>query len=146
MVALDVVSGNDYARNIPSKLLLTLDFGLSKNLDVIKPLKLKSDVRKVVGAYASAIMQKNTNVVVPINHFEPTLEIFSNLSESAPTNLFLTSIKGFKTSLRLKRTNYVQNWTMSSNTKHQGKKMITLEMNLISIYQKNITNSPRSNH
>jgi hypothetical protein len=49
MVALGVVPGNDYARNIPSKLLLTLDFGLSKNLGVIKSLKLKFDVRKVVG-------------------------------------------------------------------------------------------------
>ena len=99
MVALGVVSGNDYARNIPSKLLLTLDFGLSKNLDVIKSLKLKSDVRKVVGAYASAIMEKNKKVVVPKDHFEPALQIFDDLTESTPSVSTLSEFKSLKTSI-----------------------------------------------
>jgi hypothetical protein len=109
MVALGVVSGNDYARNITSKLLLTLDFGLSKNLDVIKSLKLKSDVRKVVGAYASAIMEKNKKVVVPKDHFEPALQIFDNLTESTPSVSTLPEIKSLKTSIEMKKNELFSN-------------------------------------
>jgi hypothetical protein len=76
---------------------------------VIKSLKLKSDVRKVVGAYVSAIMEKNKKKVVPKDHFEPALQIFDNLTESTPSVTTLSEIKSLKTSIEIKKNELFSN-------------------------------------